>query len=112
MANIHEEFNSTILAQAFPLLSGFDSYKIVDGNIVFFKKENCDICKCNLEGANPITFVHTKKPYTFWSVDDVLSANHLRRWTYCETVGELEPIEETGGYGCYDCKTKINQVAQ
>ena len=36
--NIHDKFNSTNFDKTFSLLNKFDSFKIVDGNITFFKK--------------------------------------------------------------------------
>ena len=106
--NIHDKFNSTNFNKTFPLLHKFDSFKIVDGNITFFKEENCCVCNCSLEGVNPISFIHFNKPYTYSVVDDVLSSKHIKQFKFSKPLGELEPIEKTGEYGCYDCKSKID----
>ena len=62
-------------------LKDLDSYRInKEGDIVFFSTYNCDnYFKRHL---------HTYRP-------DV----------YEET---LEPFETTGGYGCHDCKSKLD----
>ena len=107
--NIHDTFNKETFENCFAILNNFDSYKIVDGNICFFKNEPCDECNTNTEGANPINFIKSNEPYTLEDVADVLTPGHSYvKFQHRETEGELEPIEETGGYGCYDCKTKID----
>ena len=106
--NIHDKFNSTNFDKTFSLLNKFDSFKIVDGNITFFKKENCCICNCSLEGVNPITFIYSNKPYTFFTVDDLLTSKCIKQFKYSKTLEQIEPIEKTGQYGCYDCKSKID----
>jgi len=112
--NIYDTFNKETFENCFTVLNNFDSYKIVDGNICFFKNECCDICNVSTEGANPIYFISSKNnAYTLSDVDDVIVPNHTSvNFKHRETHGELEPIETTGGYGCYDCATKIDEVAQ
>ena len=66
--NILEIFNKENFENCFSLLfENDDSYKIVDGNICFFKNELCDVCQANTEGANAIHFVWkgvVDNPYT------------------------------------------------
>ena len=112
--NILERFNKENFENCFSLLfENDDSYKIVDGNICFFKNEICNVCKANTEGANAIHFVWkgvVDNPYTLGDVDNVIIPNHTYvNFKHIETHGELEPIETTGGYGCNDCKTKIDK---
>ena len=112
--NILERFNKENFENCFNLLfENYDSYKIVDGNISFFKNEPCDVCQANTEGANAIHFAWNgvvDNPYTLGDVDDVIIPNHTYvNFKHIETHGELEPIETTGGYGCNDCKTKIDK---
>ena len=109
--NIYDTFNKKTFEKTFPLLNNFDSYKIVNGNICFFKNEPCDECNTNTEGPNPIYFImhNSFEPYTLKDVTEVLTPSHSNvKFQHRETDGELEPIEETGGYGCYDCKIKID----
>ena len=110
--NIYDTFNKETFEKCFVILNNFDSYKIVDGNICFFKNEPCDICKANTEGANPINFIKSNEPYNLEDVAEVLTPSHSYvKFQHRKTEGELEPIETTGGYGCYDCKTKIDEEA-
>ena len=92
--NILERFNKENFENCFSLLfEDFDSYKIVDGNICFFKNEPCDICQANTEGANAIHFAWdgvVDNPYTLGDVDDVkshigLEVQQSRSWMKEET---------------------------
>ena len=105
--NIHNRLNVGTFKGLYPLLKDFDSFKIVRGNVVFFKNEPCDECKANCEGANPVLFVTKEEPYEVSEVLDIITGafaeGNSHRYTHRETVSELEPNEETGGYSCWDC---------
>jgi len=105
--NILERFNKENFENCFNLLfENYDSYKIVDGNISFFKNEPCDVCQANTEGANGINFVWdgvVDNPYTLGDVDDVIIPNHTYvNFKHIETHGELQPMED-GSYVCNGC---------
>ena len=109
-------------------LKDLDSYRInKEGDIVFFSTYNCDNCNKLLGGANPIDFNHVDKPYTqryveqifdeikwknvnpnLWRFRNYYFKRHMH--TYRPDVYEetLEPFETTGGYGCHDCKSKLD----
>ena len=108
--NILEIFNKENFENCFSLLfENDDSYKIVDGNICFFKNELCDVCQANTEGANAIHFVWkgvVDNPYTLGDVDDVIIPNHTNvNFKHRETHGELQPMED-GSCVCNDCFEK------
>ena len=87
--NIQEKFNKETFEECFVMLNNFDSYKIVDGNIRFFKNESCDVCQANTEGANPINFISSNEPYTLEDVADVLTPSHSYvKFQNRETDGE------------------------
>jgi hypothetical protein len=108
--NIHNRLNVDTFRGTYPLLKDFDSFKIVRGNVVFFKNEPCDECKANCEGANPVLFVTKEEPYEVKEVLDIITEafaiGNSHRYTHRETVSVLEPNEETGGYSCWDCAEK------
>ena len=102
-----------------------DSYRINEkGDIVFFSTHKCDHCNKLLGGANPLIFLHNNEPYILKDVYEVFTEldwwinspnkrkyynarkKHIHRPNVYEET--LEPIEETGGYGCYDCKAKLD----
>ena len=110
-------------------LKGLDSYRInKEGDIVFFSTYNCDNCNKLLGGPNPIDFNHVDKPYTQKYVEKIfdeikwknVNPNISKQFenfyfirhmhTHRPNVYEetLEPFETTGGYGCYDCKSKLD----
>ena len=102
-----------------------DSFRINEkGNIVFFSTYNCDNCNKLLGGPNPLIFSYNDKPYTLENVYEVFDElylwinspnlrnhykarkKHIHRPNVYEET--LEPFETTGGYGCYDCKSKLD----
>ena len=102
-----------------------DSYRINEkGDIVFFSTYKCDHCNKLLGGPNPLIFLRDDKPYTLENVYEVfeelnwwINSPNLRNYyfkmhkhTHRPNVYEetLEPFEITGGYGCYDCKSKLD----